>query len=83
MEEEVTNHFILLFKRHVKYVGHARVNHSLGFYWHLEVETWAKKEREGSGTEECGRARHRLGQSVCIKPCETGSIRRAVLLTYI
>lgn len=36
-----------------------------------------------SGTEECGRARHRLGQRVCIKLCEMGSIGRAVLLTYI
>lgn len=35
LTEEVMYH---LFKRHVKYAVHARVNYSLGFYCHLEVE---------------------------------------------
>lgn len=39
-EEEVTYHTVaIIFKRHVKYAGHARVKYVSGFQCRLEVET--------------------------------------------
>lgn len=56
MREEVVYHCVLISNRHVKYVGHARVNYTLGFYCHLEVGVVDYSNVRSSGIEECGHA---------------------------
>lgn len=73
--------FLLYFKRHVKYAGHARLTYTLG----VLLSSWgwnrALKAREGSGIEECGGAIQWLGPSVYFTLCETGSVHLAAPLT--